>query len=77
MEEKVLSVLVRFDGTKYCFTEIDEEGKVLNEACCDEAKEVITKAECTANGYSDRPGFLMRCSGKASCEGGALVIRGT
>ncbi|UXD22349.1 hypothetical protein IPA_03760 [Ignicoccus pacificus DSM 13166] len=78
MVGKVKSVIVTFDGTKYCYIEVDEEGKMELRKCCDEAKEVLTEGvRCTVNAYSDRPGFLMECEGVAECSEGRLVIRGT
>ena len=77
MSGKVKSVLVTFDGTRYCYVEVDEEGRRRERKCCDEVKEVLTEVPCVINGYSDRPGFIMECEGLAECVEGRMVIRGT
>ena len=70
-------IIVTFDGTKYCYIKVEEGGKRAEKNCCN-AKEVIVKnVQCTLNGFSDRPGFLMECEGKAECIEGKLVVTNT
>ena len=67
-------VIVTYDGSKYCVVKLDEEGKEVERVCCEEAKQVSVSAPCTLEGYSERPGFVMRCEGKAECKGSRLVV---
>jgi hypothetical protein len=74
MSGKVKSVIVTFDGTRYCYIEVDEKGALRERKCCNEAKEILTKVPCIVNGYSDRPGFMMECEGLAKCEEGKMIV---
>ncbi|ALU12272.1 hypothetical protein EYM_01990 [Ignicoccus islandicus DSM 13165] len=66
-------VIITFDGTVYCYVKVDEKGEALERVCCENAKEVISKTQCTISGYSDRPGFIMECDGVAECSEGRLI----
>ncbi len=78
MEGKVLSVIVTFDGTKYCYIKLEENGKRSERVCCEKAKEVLVEGvKCTVNGFTDTLGFLMECEGVAECREGALIVRNT
>ncbi|NPA85313.1 MAG: hypothetical protein GXO07_04835 [Crenarchaeota archaeon] len=67
-------VIVSYDGTKYCYMVLDDEGKELERICCEEARQVEINARCTLEGYPERPGFVARCRGTARCEGARLVV---
>jgi len=69
-------VIVAYDGTKYCFYEINDEGKAVRKECCKEAVHVKLSAPCELEGYSDAPGFVARCEGRAECKGSSLVVLG-
>jgi len=67
-------VILAYDGTKYCFSVVDEEGRVVERKCCEGAKQVKVEAPCVVEGYSERPGFVARCEGEARCEGSQLRV---
>ncbi len=67
-------VIVTYDGTKYCFSVVSEEGKEVERVCCEGAIQASLEAPCVVEGYSERPGFVATCEGKASCEGSRLVV---
>jgi len=73
----VKEIIVTFDGTDYCYIVIEDAGRRSEKKCC-EAKEVLVRGvECTINGFSDRPGFLMECKGRVECSEGKLVVKRT
>ena len=67
-------VILAYDGTKYCFSVVNEEGKVVERTCCGNAKQVKIEAPCVVEGYSERPGFVAQCEGVARCEGSQLRV---
>jgi hypothetical protein len=69
-----VKVVVTFDGTKYCYHKVSDEGKEVESKCCD-AKQVVVKGECVVEGYTDKPGFIVTCgNAEVACEGGRVVV---